>query len=110
MPRRAAFVRYIGFMGVALSPYRVLGERPPAEALRALPVVEVRPPLVLSANATFDDEDFATVRYVVGDQDDALERVTPSAERPLWVYLSWGFVVAVGFVAVWALLLGGLLG
>lgn len=51
-------------MGVALSPYRVMAERPPAEALRALPVVEVRPPLVLSANATFDDEDFAVVRYV----------------------------------------------
>ena len=89
-------------MGVALSPYRVLGERPPAEALRALPVIEVRAPLVLSANATFEDEDFAAVRYVAGSND-ARGATVGANNFPLWLYLVAGFTAAFGSVAAWAM-------
>jgi len=93
-------------MGVALSPYRVLGERPPAEALRALPVVEVRPPLVLSANATFDDEDFAVVRYVEEYEHEVPRNAEPlptseaGVSRHLVVMLVLGFAVACAVIAV----------
>lgn len=88
----------------ATSPYRVLGERPPADALRVLPVVEVRAPVVLSGNATFDDEDFATVRFVA-EADDACTRA-PSTGVPLWFYLVAGFTVSFGLVASYAMFWG----
>ena len=90
-------------MGGATSPYRVLAERPPTEALRVLPVLDVRP-LVLSEYATFDDEDFATVRYVADSDDVAQDGTVGSKNVPLWLYLVAGFTTAFG--SAWAMFWG----
>lgn len=90
------------------TPYRVLAERPPADALRVLPVLEVRPPLVLSGTASFDDEDFATVRYVPDDETPGHPIFPREPNKlPLWFYLVAGFTVSFGGVAAWAMFGGG---
>ena len=89
-------------MGGAISPYRVLGERPLAEALQPLPVVQARA-LASLENATSDDEDFATVRYVAGGDDGAVDKGLGAKTLPLWFYLVGGFTTAFGSLAAWAM-------
>ena len=57
-----------------------------------------------STQALFDDEDFATVRYVADSDDVAQDGTVGSKNVPLWLYLVAGFTTAFG--SAWAMFWG----